>query len=243
MAREVRERYNETLLLLPDARAHYEEALRKLPGNIDMSTVNKESGRSGEFLYSDPDAEPLHDTALAVTARPVIPESAEERQRDKKWFLTLALLRVLDSLGEWLEMNRLVTDVWNLLENNPEARASLPVGGRACSVAFDLGKWDDFSDRVSCIDDEVSWDEHFYDSLLCVHAGAAGQLDMLVTAGESIGKAREVLDAQLRTRVAEGYSRAYEDVLNAQHLVELEEMVQCLKEGKPQIEADRIKTL
>lgn len=228
VAREVKQQYSETLKLLPEALEDYVAACRKLPADIDLSTVSEDSEKDGRELYKKSQTEELS------------PEDA----RDMKWYVTLSRLRVLDKLGQWRDMEDLAEDVWSRTETNDVARQSIAVSGRGCSVAFDLSNNDRFRERVQVLEGTENWDEHFYKTLLCIREARNVRDSIhLKEALQHIGKAREVLDTLLRTRAAEGYPRAYDDFLNAQHLVELEEMVECIRAGKPESGMKRMATL
>jgi serine/threonine-protein kinase mTOR len=275
VAREVKEQYNETLLLLPEALKAYKNAAEKLPGGIDLSTVDACSEARGKQLHKararanggreralggvngvgppaaggPPGVHVMNPprNADGTLQTPTTDEefnatSLPEQDRDLKWFLTLAQLRVLDSLGEWRVMEDMAHDAWTQTDGNNAARASLAVDGRACSVAFDLSEWGQFKERVEHIHGTNDWDEHFYKSLLCVQEGKE-DASKLADASRHIQRAMEILDAGLRTRAAEGYPRAYGDFLNAQHLVELDEMVRCIRVGMPAAGKKRLKDL
>lgn len=242
-ARSVAHEFSETVNLLPKTLSDYENVLSFLPQDIDLSTVNSESEHRGKLVFTEE-----VDIAAVETSRRVVlktnsnldrsrhgqssaeeqePNSDQGRYRDLKWFLTLSQLRCLNGLGEWRKMEKFVEKSWEEVGENRIARTCLATDGKAASVAFDLSRWDKFRERVHAIP-ELTFDGHFYRSLLHIFDGK-NDSSKLKFAEDHISSARKMLDAGLTTRASEGYPRAYLDFLNAQHLVEMEEMITYLR--------------
>jgi hypothetical protein len=247
IVREVELQYDETLTALPEVLERYQKEAAGLRDDIDLSTVVVESESRGRELFTKARIPiPSDTTSRAPTTREALPDD----ERDLAWFLTLSQLRILDSLGEWQHMEDMAQVVWTQTSGNKVAQESLAIQGRACSVAFDLSSDSTilrrFRERVDALQDTGNWDEPFYKTLLCIRRGGDEDrvnLELLDSAMTEISKARDFLDTGLRSRAAEGYPRAYGDFLNAQHLVELEEMVECMRAGRPASGIKRIKTL
>jgi Phosphatidylinositol 3- and 4-kinase/FAT domain/FKBP12-rapamycin binding domain/Domain of unknown function (DUF3385)/FATC domain len=231
---QVRQQYNETLHLLPEALVEYQNAATAY-ADVGVATVNANSYEEGQRLFSiGSGVGPVTQAAL-ISGGSAGVQSSDDR-RDLKWFLTLSQLRCLDRLGRWREMEELVSTTWQNAAGNAHALASLAREGRAASVAFDLSCWDRFRERVQRIEED-SWDGQFYRSLLCVRDSIL-EPEKLIDAKKHITAGRKLLDAGLTTRASEGYPRAYGDVLNAQHLVEMEEMINFLPFRQKAVNSD-----
>lgn len=228
----IRRQYNETLKLLPEATMEYTSILNLL-SEISIADVMPSSYENGAVAFSRTAG--IHGASNggiepSLTLEGIIPYGVENLsrevlqayRRDLKWYVTVAQLRCLDRLGEWRAMNAFHEKTWSEVEGNEFAKNFLVTEGRGASVAFDLGRWDHFKQRVDHIALDT-WDGRFYRSLLCVADGP--DHDQFAQARKHIQKARQILDGTLSTRASEGYPRAYGDVLNAQHLTELEEMI------------------
>jgi hypothetical protein len=99
---QVRQQYNETLHLLPEALMEYQNAARAY-NDVDVATVNANSYEAGQRLFSiGAGVGPVTQAAI-LSSHPSDPQTEEDR-RDLKWFLTLSQLRCLDRLGHWKDM-------------------------------------------------------------------------------------------------------------------------------------------
>lgn len=170
------------------------------------------------------------DKALNVYEEKANASSEEEGDifcNKNKWETTLGRLRCLNNVGEWQRMIDLLRNARVACRDNSEALSQLALEGKALSVTFDLGRWDEFEDWVSIINLK-SLDGCFYKSLLLIKRGKEDPAE-LEQAKVYIQKAREYLDMELPARVSEGYPRAYGQVVRSQMLVEMEEMVYYLR--------------
>lgn len=149
-----------------------------------------------------------------------------------KWGHVLGRLRCLNELGEWRQMNDLLQLTRTACEGNIDALRQLALEGKGASVAFDLGRWDEFEEWVSFMSPD-SYDGCFYSTLLSVKRGKDNPI-FLGEAEKYLYQARCKLDLELIARVSEAYPRAYAHVVNTQLLVELEEMIAYLR--RPQHE-------
>ncbi|EME32349.1 serine/threonine-protein kinase ATR [Galdieria sulphuraria] len=136
-----------------------------------------------------------------------------------EWDRKLGMIRCLNELGEWRRMESLCQELWQSVDT--EKRYVLSYEG-AASVAFNLDLWDEFEERVKYLQ-KNSFKWALYNALLAVHQK---QYDEAL---EFVKHGRRILDGRLRARAAEGYSRAYLDIVNAERLVEIEESIKYLK--------------
>lgn len=244
-ARAIKLEFSETVNVLSDASDEYQQALDNLPAEVDISSVDIDSEEIGRLLfvqYADDDSanEPQDESLPFPESTGATADSRRvelvaklgrlnrgERVRDLKWFLTISQLRCLNGLGEWRRMEDMMQKSWTDSKQNRAAQQCLATVGKGASVAFDLSKWEEFRERVHAICNDT-FEDHFYRSLLYIHDGTKNGR-MLDEAEHRIELARKLLDAGLTTRALEGYPRAYLDFLNAQHLVEMNEMISHIR--------------
>lgn len=158
--------------------------------------------------------------------------SAEEDAfgNKRKWEATLGILRCLNQGGQWRAMVPLLREARRGCAGNEEAIRQLAIDGKALSVTFDLGMWDDFEDWVNHINSDT-YEGCFYNAVLHIKRRDPSGL---ILAQHFVDKARHHLDLELAARVSEGYPRAYSHVLRSQVLTELGEMVQYLHVPGPE---------
>ncbi|PXF45649.1 Target of rapamycin [Gracilariopsis chorda] len=152
----------------------------------------------------------------------------DELYTDKtKWGSLLGRLRCLNEIGEWRKLNELVQDSKMACITNRRALGELALDGKGASVALDLGRWDEFEEWVRYLRPNT-FHGCFYRAMVLVRQGSADPV-RLDEAEDFLRNARKRLDLELTARVSEGYPRAYERVVDAQILVELEEMIAFLR--------------
>ena len=151
----------------------------------------------------------------------------EESVNSSRWSFLLKKLKTLNDLGRWRATNRLVKQVWHACEGNDAGRRKLAVDGKGISVAFDLANWEEFEERIHYLTEDPFLNA-FYRTLLLVRRGREDP-EILLEAEKYLAEARSHLDVHLTARLSEGYPRAYLEVINAQTLVELEEMIKYLR--------------
>lgn len=143
------------------------------------------------------------------------------------WSYLIKKLKNLNDIGDWRATNNIVKNAWAACEGYSAGRQKLAVEGKGISVAFDLSNWDEFEQRIDYLSEDPFLNA-FYRTLLLVRQGKENP-DLLDRAEVFLEKARRHLDVHLTARLSEGYPRAYLEVINAQTLVELEEMIKFLR--------------
>lgn len=151
-------------------------------------------------------------------------------ENKRKWEATLGILRCLNQGGQWRAMIPLLREARRGCAGNEEAIRQLAIDGKALSVTFDLGMWDDFEDWVNHINSDT-YEGCFYNAVLHIKRRDPSGL---ILAEHFVDKARHHLDLELAARVSEGYPRAYSHALRSQVLTELGEMVQYLRVPGPE---------
>ena len=152
----------------------------------------------------------------------------------EKWHNTLGRLRCLNEIGEWRKTFDLLQDARRACLGNMDALRELALDGKGVSVTLDLGRWTEFEEWVGYLS-QSTYQGCFYNILLLVRRGREDP-SYLNKAEDFLYKARCKLDLELTARVSEGYPRAYTSVVEAQLLVELEEMIAYLR--MPRQDAD-----
>ncbi|KAA8491164.1 Target of rapamycin [Porphyridium purpureum] len=143
--------------------------------------------------------------------------------RAKNWARVVGQIRCMHELGEWHRMESFVRKAWDESEGLGDIRTALSVSGAAAN-ALNLGDWTAFAERLRFVPSD-SFHGAFFQTVLAVRQNSFGEARQLV------GKARAILDTGLTARVAEGYPRAYSEVLNAQLLTEMEEAITYLEQA------------
>lgn len=154
--------------------------------------------------------------------------AGEALYSDKKgWSHLLGKLRCLNELGKWREMNFILRRAREALIGENEALCQLALEGKGASVAFDLELWGEFEEWVNLIPPQT-YERSFYSTLVFIKRGKDNR-KYLDAAEAQLREARRKLDLDLTARVSEGYPSAYNEVVSAQVLVELEEIIQYLR--------------
>lgn len=146
-----------------------------------------------------------------------------------RWENTLGRLRCLNEIGEWHKVIDLLDEARKACRGNRQALCELALNGKGVSVALDLGRWDEFETWVGYLSEDT-FQGCFYKTILLVRQGKdMGSPEKLEEAEKMLYQARCKLDLELTARVSEGYPRAYNQIVEAQILVELEEMIRFLR--------------
>ncbi|CDF35341.1 unnamed protein product [Chondrus crispus] len=164
------------------------------------------------------------DDALKSYRKTIRFHSGNEEEREST---LLGALRCLNEIGEWREMNTLLQEARQACHGNMNALRQLALQGKGASVTFDLGLWDEFEQCVDVLETDT-YDGCFYHTLLSIELGKEQPI-YLDKAEKFLHQARRKLDLELTARVSEAYPRAYVHVVNAQLLVEMEEIIQFLR--------------
>lgn len=146
-------------------------------------------------------------------------------QNRRKWEATLGRLRCLNQGGHWRRMIPLLNEARIGCNGNEEAIRQLAIDGKALSVTFDLGLWEEFEDWLKFISTDT-YEGCFYNAVLLVKQR---NTELYSKAETFITQARHHLDLELTARGSEGYPRAYSHVVRAQVLSELQEMISYLR--------------
>nr|VZI21980.1 unnamed protein product [Spirometra erinaceieuropaei] len=150
------------------------------------------------------------DRAIALCDRKL----EDERIKDKTKPI-LCRLRCLHSLGQWGQLDSMAWERWNgVSEVTRQQMAPL-----ATSAAITVGAWDRAEHYANSLP-ASSYEAGFYRSVLALHTGNYAR------ALDEVAKARAVLAADLTPLTGEGYLRAYPDLVAAQLLAEVEEVIQ-----------------
>nr|CDS34112.1 FKBP12 rapamycin complex associated protein [Hymenolepis microstoma] len=178
---------------------------------------------NGVLLYATKDSrtkltdeelwyEKLHnwDRAIALCDRKL----EDERIRDKTKPI-LCRLRCLHALGDWKQLDTMAWERWSNLSEGARQQVA-PI---AASAAITLGSWSRAAHYTSAFS-PADHEGGFYRALLALHDGNyAAALD-------EVAKARSILSANLIPLTTEGYQRTYPDLVDAQLLSEVEEVIQ-----------------
>ena len=148
-------------------------------------------------------------------------------QNKQKWENTLGRLRCLNETGQWQKVNDLLRETRESCEGNERALRELALEGKGVSVALDLARWDEFEEWVRYLKPNT-FEGCFYRAISMIRQGKEDP-EKLDEAEHFLHEARQCLDLALTARVSEGYPRAYGQIVDAQILVELQEMVSFLR--------------
>ncbi|EUB64971.1 Target of rapamycin [Echinococcus granulosus] len=177
-------------------------------GVLLYATKNPRNKLTDEELWY----EKLHnwDRAIALCDRKL----EDERIRDKTKPI-LCRLRCLHSLGQWSQLESMAWERWGHLSEGAREQ----VAPLATSAAITIGAWGraaHYTQAFAPADHEGG----FYRALLALHEGNyAAALD-------EVAKSRSILAANLIPLTTEGYQRTYPDLVDAQLLSEVEEVIQ-----------------
>ncbi|CAN8069739.1 unnamed protein product [Agarophyton chilense] len=144
-----------------------------------------------------------------------------------RWESLLGRLRCLNEIGEWQELNEVLQKSKQACAKSKHILGELALHGKGASVALDLGRWDEFEEWVGFLRPQTFYGS-FYRTMMLIRQGRHNS-SKLDEAEQYLWNARKRLDVDLAARVSEGYPRAYERVVDAQILVELDEMISYLR--------------
>ena len=130
--------------------------------------------------------------------------------------ITLGRMRCQYALGQWENLSQFSKEVWHSTHMEQTRTGVAPL---AAAAAWNLGEWDYMEELVSAMDPS-QFNGSFYKALLAIHK------DRYEDAQKYIDIARDCVDTSLTALVAESYNRAYDEIVNAQLLAELEEVVE-----------------
>ncbi|KDQ52943.1 hypothetical protein JAAARDRAFT_61533 [Jaapia argillacea MUCL 33604] len=128
--------------------------------------------------------------------------------------IAIGRMKCLHALGEWDQLAAQVEENW-ANANHEDRREIAPM---AAAAAWSLNEWDSMDDYIATMRAD-SPDRAFYRAILSVHQ------NQFPKALAQIAKARDLLDPELTSFVAESYSRSYNIMVRAQMLSELEEII------------------
>ena len=136
----------------------------------------------------------------------------------------MGLMRCLQAISEWEELDTLAESlmgaqrVRDTLTSDHALREEL--SSLAADAALKLGQWDKL-DHFSTHMPPQTLERELYTAILAVKNNIG-----VPEAQSHIARARELLDPRLSALIGESYDRAYPMAINAQILVELEEILQ-----------------
>lgn len=159
-------------------------------------------------------------------------DAYERRAKDDPFSLdiTTGRMRCLNALGEWRKLNELSSVAWKRTTDEATFSKLAPISANA---AWHLEQWDDLKRYVEFIGKGTE-DFLFFKSMIAVHEGQYNEAE------ENIEQARDLLDTTLTALVGESYSRAYDMVVRAQELAEIEEVCDLKFGAKIMITVDSI---
>lgn len=142
-------------------------------------------------------------------------------ERDPQSFdALLGIFRCWHALGDWDALNGLASEVWHDVPG-PVQSMITPL---AASAAWSLGDWNRMASFV----------EHQPPNTLegnVFRAVLAINRQSYLEAEKFVGSTRDLLDTELTAMISESYSRAYNSIVRAQTLSELEEIIQFCQAG------------
>ncbi|EKM51709.1 uncharacterized protein PHACADRAFT_262011 [Phanerochaete carnosa HHB-10118-sp] len=128
--------------------------------------------------------------------------------------VTLGRMKCLHALGEWDQLMQSIEEHWSEATHE-DRREMAPL---AAAAAWSLTDWDAMDDYIATMKPD-SADRPFYRAILAVHQ------NQFAKAMAQIAKARDMLDPELSSLAGESYGRAYNTMVRAQMLSELEEII------------------
>lgn len=127
----------------------------------------------------------------------------------------LGIFRCWHALGDWESVGELAAQVWPDLPSSVQA-AVVPL---AAAAAWSEGNWDRMAAYVERVS-EATPEGAVFRAVLAINRQAYGEAERYVT------MTRESLDTELTAMLSESYGRAYNTIVRAQTLSELEEVIQ-----------------
>lgn len=137
-------------------------------------------------------------------------------ERDPQSFdALLGIFRCWHALGDWDALNGLAAEVWDQVPSTVQGSFT-PL---AASAAWSVGDWDKMRAYIAP-QSPTSLEGALFRAVLAIHDHAYTEAERHVVV------TRELLDTELTAMISESYNRAYNTIVRAQTLTELEEVVQ-----------------
>eukprot|EP01155_Anaeramoeba_flamelloides_P051694 Anaeramoba_flamelloidesc42493_g4_i1.p1 GENE.c42493_g4_i1~~c42493_g4_i1.p1 ORF type:complete len:427 (-),score=104.54 c42493_g4_i1:10-1206(-) len=137
----------------------------------------------------------------------------------KKYYeLIVGKMRCLNSISDWKKLYDLSEQVWDQIDLKWK-KIIAPLSAKASSS---LNKWAPLNKYLSVMN-KKNYDYSFFNSILKIQQGK------FIQAQNSINNARKIVSINLTGLINESYSRAYREIVKAQQLVELEEIIEFKK--------------
>ena len=130
---------------------------------------------------------------------------------------TQGRMRCLKALGEWQKLYDLCVETWDrCIDDNSTKIQIAPMGA---SAAWNLLEWKFMKECVKILPDD-NFETSYFNVLISINE------DDFDKAHSFIDKTRKTLDSELSALVSESYTRAYDTIVKAQQLSELEEVIE-----------------
>eukprot|EP00760_Papus_ankaliazontas_P008792 PhM_4_TR13928/c0_g1_i1/m.100474/K07203/MTOR, FRAP, TOR; serine/threonine-protein kinase mTOR len=135
----------------------------------------------------------------------------------------VGVLRAMEALGEWGGL----LDFWKELAPKAPASTQVEMAQMASHAAWLLTRWDDMEAATKLMPEQgySGTTALFYRAVFAVKDKDAAKAEALIE------DCRRSLDGVLTALVGESYSRAHDKLVGLQQLVELEEIMTCVKRG------------
>lgn len=141
-----------------------------------------------------------------------------EKQGDHSIEVITGRMRSLYALGKWEELSSLIDVKWDSFDK----KSHISIAPLAAGASWVLHQWDKM-EHFSNILPSSSPDKEFYKAVLSIHR------NNFFEAESHFGSFRNLLVDSLSSLSNESYSRAYSQVVKAQMITELEEIIEFKK--------------